>query len=91
MMRWSLGGLLLCLLYVLCGLLCRWVLYGLLCRWVLCALCDLSTKLSIIKMKATLTNVNPNASATPLCMLCSISDGLCNLYLSGCPLSLLDG
>jgi hypothetical protein len=41
-------------------------------------------------MKATLANVNPTASATPLCTLCYISDGLCYLYLSGCPLSLLD-
>jgi hypothetical protein len=91
MTRWSLGGLLLCLLCVLCELLCRWVLYGLLCRWVLCALCGLSTELSIIKMKAMLANVNPTASATPLCMVCSISDGMCNLCLSGCPLSLFDG
>jgi hypothetical protein len=66
-------------------------LCGLLCRWILCALCVLSTELSIIKMKTTLANVNPTASATPLCMLCSISDDLCNLCLSGCPLSLLDG
>jgi hypothetical protein len=87
-MRWSLSGLLLCLL---CGLLCRWVLCALLCRWVLCALYGLSTELSIIKMKATLANVNPTASATPLCTLYSISDGLCNFCLSGCPLSLLDG
>jgi hypothetical protein len=90
-MRWSLGGMLLCLLCVLCGLLYRWVLCGLLYRWVLCALCGLSIELSIIKMKVMLANVNPTTSATPLCTLCSISDGLCNLCLSGCPLSLLDG
>jgi hypothetical protein len=76
---------------VLCGLLYRWVLYGLLCRWVLCALRGLSTELSNIKMKAMLANVNPTASATPLCTLYNISDDLCNLCLSGCPLSLLDG
>jgi uncharacterized membrane protein YciS (DUF1049 family) len=80
-MRWSLSGLLLCLLCVLCGMLCR---------WVICALCGLSTELSTIKMKAMLANVNPTASATPLCTLCSYSDGLCYLCLSGCPLSLLD-
>jgi hypothetical protein len=82
MTRWSLSGLLLCLLCVLCGLLYR---------WVLCALCGLSTELSTFKMKATLTNVNPTAPATPLCTLCCISDDLCNLCLSGCPLSLFDG
>jgi hypothetical protein len=82
MTRWSLSGLLLYLLYVLYGLLCRWVLYP---------LCGLSTELSTFKMKATLANVNPTASATSLCTLCCISDGLCYLCLSGCPLSLLDG
>jgi hypothetical protein len=59
--------------------------------WVLCALCGLSIELSTSKMKATLANVYPTASATPLCTLNCISDGLCNLCLSGCPLSLLDG
>jgi hypothetical protein len=42
-------------------------------------------------MKATLANVNPTAPATSLYTLCCISDGLCYLCLSVCPLSLLDG
>jgi hypothetical protein len=53
-MQWSLNDLLLCLLWVLCGLLCR------------CILCGLSTELLTFKMKATLANVNPTASATSL-------------------------
>jgi hypothetical protein len=72
MTRWSLNGLLLYLLCVLCGLLCK---------WVLCLLCGLCTKLSTFKMKATLANVNPTASATSLYLCCPC--------LSGCPLSLL--
>jgi hypothetical protein len=82
MMRWSLNGLLLCLLCVLCGLLCR---------WVLCLLSGLCTKLSTFKMKATLANVNPTASATSLGYICYISNYLCYLRLSECPLSLLGG
>jgi hypothetical protein len=82
MTRWSLNGLLLCLLCVLCELLCR---------CILCLLYGLSTELSTFKMKATLANMNPTASATSLCKLCCISDCLCYLRLSGCPLSLLGG
>jgi hypothetical protein len=79
---WSLNDLLLCLLCVL---------YGLLYRWVLCPLYGLSTELSTFKMKATLANMNPTASATSLYKLSCISDCLCYLCLSECPLSLLGG
>jgi hypothetical protein len=57
-MRWSLSGLLLCLLWILSGLICRYILY---------LLGGLSTELSTFKMKATLANVNPTALATSLC------------------------
>jgi hypothetical protein len=42
-------------------------------------------------MKATLSNVNPTASATSFYKLCCISDCLCYFCLSECPLSLLGG
>jgi hypothetical protein len=47
--------------------------------------------MSTFKMKAMLTNMNPTAFATSLYKLCCISDCLCYLRLSGCPLSLLGG
>jgi hypothetical protein len=73
-------------------LLCLlWVLYGLLCRCILCLLYGLSTELSTFKMKATHANMNPTASATSLCKLCYISDYLSYLCLCECPLSLLGG
>jgi hypothetical protein len=59
-MLWRVNCLLLCLLWVLCGLLCRCILdlfYG------------LSTELSTFKVKATLANMNPTAPATSLCYL----------------------
>jgi hypothetical protein len=76
-MRWSLNCLLLYLLWILCGLICR---------YILCLLGGLSTELSTFKMKATLTNVDPTAPATPLCQLCYICN--CPSYLCLCECSL---
>jgi hypothetical protein len=81
-MLWRVNCLLLCLL---------WVLYGLLCRCILCLFCGISTELSTFKVKATLANTNPTTPATSLCNLCCFCNCLSHLCLCECSLSLLGG
>jgi hypothetical protein len=84
--QWSLQCLLLCLLCLLYGLL-LYLLYGLL----LCFLGGLCTKLSSLKVKAALANLNTTASASSLSSISSASHYLCYLCLYERPLSFLGG
>jgi hypothetical protein len=66
-----------------------WILYRLLCRGIHCLLwslyyllCGLCAKLSTFKMKATFSNANTTAPATPLCCIYHYLSYLCLCKIS---------